>query len=64
MAVAVTHAQAQRPPATLPPNNHETQLFRGLLHFHKIQPEAVENIGRNYDYSNLIVVVYGDPNCR
>lgn len=60
-SVAVAQAPAQRAPA-LPPNNHETQLFRGLLHFHKIQPETVDNIGRNYDYANLIVVVYGDPN--
>ncbi len=59
-AVAVAHAQSQRPPS-LPPNDNQTQLFRGLLHFHNIQPEAVENIREGYDYSKLIVVVYGDP---
>jgi hypothetical protein len=61
-AVVAAQAQPQRPPPALPPNNHETQLFRGLLNFHKIQPETVENIGARYDYSSLIVVVYGDPN--
>ncbi len=52
--------QPTRPPA-LPPNDQQTQLFRGLLHFHQIKPEAIENIRGGYDYSKLIVVVYGDP---
>lgn len=54
-------APAQQQPVTLPPNDEQTQLFRGLFHFHKITPEARANIGRGYDYSKLIVVVYGDP---
>jgi hypothetical protein len=54
-------AAQQQKPIALPPNNEETQLFRGLFHFHKIEPEAREKLGRGYDYSKLIVVVYGDP---
>lgn len=46
----------------MPLNDENTDLFRGLFHFHKIQPETIGNINRpNYDYSNLIVVVCGDP---
>jgi hypothetical protein len=54
---------AQQPRAqALPPNDGSTTLFRGLFHFHKIEPEPVANLYRaNYDYANLIVVVYGDP---
>ncbi len=52
---------AQGKPVVLPPNNEESQLFRGLLHFRKIEPESVANIRRGYDYRNLIVVVVGDP---
>jgi len=54
-------AQQQPKPQQLPANDDSTVLFRGLLHFHKIQPEAATNLRPNYDYSNLIVVVYGDP---
>lgn len=46
----------------LPPNDRNTQLFRGLFHFHKIEPEAVANLTPRYDYKNLIVVVLGNPN--
>lgn len=45
----------------MPANDNTTALFRGLFHFHNVQPEAAENVRGNYDYSNLIVVVYGDP---
>lgn len=54
-------AVAQKPPPQLPPNTAETQLFRGLFHFHKIEPESVANLQRGgYDYSKLIVVVLGN----
>ena len=52
---------AQGKPVALPPNNEETQLLRGLLHFRKIEPETPLNIRRGYDYSNLVVIVIGDP---
>lgn len=52
---------AQQPAPNLPANDAGTALFRSLFHYHKIQPEKVENIVGNYDYGNLIVVVYGDP---
>lgn len=54
-------AQEQPPQQQLPPNDEKTHLFRGLFHFHKIEPEAIENIRQGYDYSKLIVVVSGDP---
>lgn len=54
-------AQDPPPQQQLPPNDEKTHLFRGLLHFHKIEPEKVENLREGYDYRNLIVVVYGDP---
>ncbi len=59
---AIVAQQPQRP-QSLPANDASTTLFRGLLHFHNIKPEAVEDIrGNNYDFANLIVVVHGDPN--
>jgi hypothetical protein len=53
---------AQQPAPGLPANDAGTALFRGLFHYHKIQPESMRNIGKGYDHSNLIVVVYREPN--
>lgn len=54
-------APAQQPTPGLPANDAGTALFRGLFHYHKIQPETAANVRGNYDYANLIVVVHGDP---
>jgi len=48
----------ERPPVSLPANGSE--LFRGLLSFHKIEPLKAGEL-RNADYSKLIVVVMGLP---
>jgi hypothetical protein len=54
-------AQPQPKPQQLPANDASTTLFRGLLHFHKVQPESIDNLRQGYDYSKLIVVVVGEP---
>lgn len=60
--VVVFPAFAQQPRAqALPPNDESTTLFRGLFHFHKIEPEGASNVLARNDYSNLIVVVLCDP---
>jgi hypothetical protein len=62
LAAPLPPAPAQGPGGVpLPPNNQQTELFRGLFHFHKIEPESTANLTRGYDYSDLIVVVYGNP---
>lgn len=65
LALFVAGSLSAQQPVALPPNDEQTQLFRGLFHFHKIEPESLENLDRGYDYSKLIVVVYGsDPQSR
>jgi hypothetical protein len=51
---------------TIPPANQQTELFRGLLHFHKIEPETYDSVRRpEYDFSKLIVVIVGqEPDVR
>jgi hypothetical protein len=59
-----TLAVAQNPAPggmTIPNADQQTELFRGLLHFHDIEPESLRNLKAGYDYSNLIVVILGDP---
>jgi hypothetical protein len=54
-----TPAFAQEPGGIfLPPSNDQTHLFRGLFHFHDIEPVTIANL-RDIDYRNLIVVVLG-----
>lgn len=57
-------AQPQPKPQQLPANDASTTLFRGLLHFHKVQPESIGNLRQGYDYSKLIVVVHGEPSSQ
>ncbi len=51
-----------KPPTPLPPNDTQTQMFRGLFHFRKVKPETLAATQqREYDYRNLIVVIHGNP---
>jgi hypothetical protein len=51
--------EQQQPPFALPPADGGTQLFRGLLDFHKIEP-VTDPLNRPHP-AKLIVVVFGDP---
>jgi hypothetical protein len=54
--------QQDKQPFTLPRADGGTQLFRGLLDFHKIQPETLENtLKPGYDFSKLIVITLDHP---
>ena len=57
LLLAPALAVAQQPPG-LPPADAGTALFRGLLHFHKIEP--VSNPQEIADHSKLIVVILGN----
>ncbi|MCU0703788.1 MAG: hypothetical protein MUF18_07405 [Fimbriiglobus sp.] len=61
---ALAQVPRQSGPPAPPPANNLTTLFRGLFHFHGVQPEVIKNLGRSYDYANLIVVVHGDPDLQ
>ena len=55
---ACAWSSAQQAP---PPNNGQTQLFRGLLHHREFAPETLAATqADNYDFGNLVVIVLGD----
>jgi hypothetical protein len=60
-ATAQDREPEQKVPPELPANG--TELFRGLLHFHKIQPFDPENMPRNQIIMSgqIIVIIYGTP---
>ncbi len=58
-APAGAQQKPDKPPFELPPADRGTQLFRGLLDFHKIEPVADPRaVG---DYRKLIVIFIGEP---